>query len=85
MEGNWSILKGQIKENWGRLTDNDITVIDGKREQLLGALQKRYGYNKEQATEELNNWEKKHNKETDKKTSDQQAEKVSNADSRGKH
>jgi uncharacterized protein YjbJ (UPF0337 family) len=56
--GQWKIVKGKVKEKWGKLTDDDINQIDGKREQLLGFLQKRYGYEKERATQELENWEK---------------------------
>ena len=57
--GSWNELKGKIKEQWGRLTDDDIAEINGKREQLLGKLQKKYGYAKERAEQELKNWEKK--------------------------
>lgn len=55
--GQWKTIKGQVKEKWGKLTDDDITQIEGKREQLLGFLQKRYGYEKERAEEELEKWE----------------------------
>lgn len=51
-EGNWNIFKGKVKEKWGKLTDDDIDVIRGKRDQLVGALQKRYGYVREQAERE---------------------------------
>lgn len=56
-KGNWNIAKGKLKEKWGKLTDDDLTLINGKREQLLGVLQKRYGYAKEQAERELSAWE----------------------------
>lgn len=56
--GQWGVLKGHIKEKWGKLTDDDITQINGKRDQLLGLLQKRYGYEKERAEKELDLWEK---------------------------
>jgi uncharacterized protein YjbJ (UPF0337 family) len=56
--GQWNTVIGKVKEKWGKLTDDDITEIDGKREQLLGYLQKRYGYNEERAEQELENWEK---------------------------
>lgn len=49
MAGNWKQLKGKIKEKWGKLTDDDLTVIEGKQDQLAGILEKRYGYAKEQA------------------------------------
>lgn len=56
--GEWHKIKGKIKQNWGKLTDNDITQINGKREELIGRLQSRYGYVKEKAEQELSNWEK---------------------------
>jgi uncharacterized protein YjbJ (UPF0337 family) len=59
LKGDWNLLKGKIKENWGKLTDDDLTAINGKKDQLLGALQKKYGYAKEKAAEEFSNWEKK--------------------------
>jgi uncharacterized protein YjbJ (UPF0337 family) len=45
-----------VKEKWGKLTDDDLNVIAGKKEQLVGRLQERYGYSKEQAEKELNSW-----------------------------
>ena len=53
IEGNWKQLTGQVKEKWGKLTDADLTVIAGKRDQLAGVLQERYGLVKEQAEQEL--------------------------------
>jgi len=52
MSGNWKQLKGKIKEKWGKLTDDDLRVIEGKQDQLAGKLQERYGYAKEQARKE---------------------------------
>ncbi|MBI3864040.1 MAG: CsbD family protein [Planctomycetia bacterium] len=49
MAGNWKQMKGKLKEKWGKLTDDDFTVLEGKQEQLAGILEKRYGYAKEQA------------------------------------
>jgi uncharacterized protein YjbJ (UPF0337 family) len=54
--GNWKQAKGKVKEKWGKLTDDDLNVIEGKKEQLLGRLQERYGYSKEQAEKEVNSW-----------------------------
>jgi uncharacterized protein YjbJ (UPF0337 family) len=53
VEGKWTQLKGKVKQKWGKLTDDDITQINGKRDQLLGRLQERYGYNKKQAEDEV--------------------------------
>ena len=56
IEGNWKQFTGQIKAQWGHLTDDDLTVIAGKRDQLAGKLQERYGYAKEQAEKELDDF-----------------------------
>ncbi|VEC01563.1 CsbD-like [Cedecea lapagei] len=55
--GNWKQFKGTIKEKWGKLTDDDMTVIEGKRDQLVGKIQERYGYAKDQAEKEVKDWE----------------------------
>src|SRR5690606_32546144 len=47
VEGNWKQFRGQIKEHWGKLTDNDLDMIAGKRDQLEGKIQERYGYEKD--------------------------------------
>ena len=47
--GNWKQFKGKVKEQWGKLTDDDMTIIEGKRDQLVGKIQERYGYQKDQA------------------------------------
>ena len=57
--GNWKQVKGKVKEQWGKLTDDDMTVIEGKRDQLVGKVQERYGYAKDQAEKEVNDWEKR--------------------------
>ena len=49
VEGKWKQYKGNVKEKWGKLTDDDIDVINGKREQLVGKIQERYGLAKEAA------------------------------------
>jgi len=53
LKGNWKQLKGQVKEWWGDLTDDDIAKIDGNREKLVGTLQERYGYAKDRADMEV--------------------------------
>jgi uncharacterized protein YjbJ (UPF0337 family) len=60
--GNWKQFKGKMKEKWGKLTDDDMTVIEGKRDQLVGKIQERYGYAKDQAESEVKDWES-HNKD----------------------
>ena len=56
MEGSWKQAKGKVKEQWGKLTDDDLDAIAGKQEQLEGRLQQRYGYAKDQAAKEVNDW-----------------------------
>ena len=58
IQGDWKQFTGQVKEKWGKLTDSDLTVIAGKREQLAGILQERYGYAKEQVEMELDEFAK---------------------------
>jgi len=47
MQGNWKQFSGKVKEKWGKLTDDDLTYIAGKRDQLIGKIQERYGIKKE--------------------------------------
>jgi uncharacterized protein YjbJ (UPF0337 family) len=54
--GNWMQMQGKLKEQWGKLTDDDLTTISGKREQLEGKIQERYGYAKEQAKKEVDDF-----------------------------
>jgi uncharacterized protein YjbJ (UPF0337 family) len=54
ISGEWKHFKGKVKEKWGKLTDDELTIAAGKREQLAGLLQERYGYTKDQAEKELN-------------------------------
>jgi len=56
--GSWKQATGKLKEKWGKLTDDDLTVVAGKREQLSGLLQNRYGMAKEQAERELDDFVK---------------------------
>ena len=58
VSGNWKQFKGQAKQKWAKLTDDDLTYVDGKREQLLGRVQERYGIAKDEAEKQLNEWEK---------------------------
>jgi uncharacterized protein YjbJ (UPF0337 family) len=63
IKGQWHVIKGKLKEQWGRLTDNDIMQIEGSIEELAGALQKAYGYDQDEAHKEIrkfidtNKWE----------------------------
>ena len=53
VEGKWKQYSGKVKEKWGKLTDDDLTTISGKRDQLVGRIQERYGVAKEQAEEQV--------------------------------
>jgi uncharacterized protein YjbJ (UPF0337 family) len=56
VSGNWKQIQGKVKEKWGRLTDDDLKVINGQRDQLEGKLQERYGYAKDQARKDVDAW-----------------------------
>lgn len=60
LEGNWLQFKGKVKEQWGKLTDDDLDVILGKRDQLLGKIQERHGLTKEAAEKQLAQWHARH-------------------------
>ncbi|WP_372826208.1 CsbD family protein [Polaromonas sp.] len=53
IEGNWMQFKGKVKEQWGHLTDDDLDIIAGKRDQLLGRIQARHGLAKDEAEKQL--------------------------------
>jgi uncharacterized protein YjbJ (UPF0337 family) len=55
--GNWKQVKGVVRERWGKLTDDDVDVIAGKRDILLGKIQEKHGLAKEVAEKELKDWE----------------------------
>jgi uncharacterized protein YjbJ (UPF0337 family) len=52
-EGRWKQLKGDMKRTWGKLTDDDLDRAEGNRDKLVGSLQERYGWEKNQAEREL--------------------------------
>ena len=49
IKGSWKQMTGRVKQKWGKLTDDDLTLIGGKRDELVGKLQERYGYEKDRA------------------------------------
>jgi uncharacterized protein YjbJ (UPF0337 family) len=57
VKGQWKQFRGKVKENWGQLTDDDLDRIEGRRDQLLGAVQKRYGLAREEAERQVHNFE----------------------------
>jgi len=58
MKGKWKQMKGSVKERWGKLTDDDLDVIDGQQEQLIGTIQERYGIAREAAQKQVDEWNK---------------------------
>ena len=60
IKGNWKQFKGNLKEQWGKLTDDDFDVIDGRREQLVGKLQERQGLAREAAEKQISDWQARH-------------------------
>jgi len=56
VEGNWKQMKGAVREKWGKLTDNDLEQIAGKKDQLVGRIQERYGISREVAQEQADQW-----------------------------
>ena len=73
IEGNWKQLKGKMREQWGKLTDNDWEQIAARKDQLLGKLQERYGYTREQAKRAYDDWHHNHKTAAKVKTADKVA------------
>jgi uncharacterized protein YjbJ (UPF0337 family) len=57
IEGNWTTAKGKIREQWGKLTDDELDVVAGKRDQLIGLIQQRYGKTKDAVEQEVSEYE----------------------------
>ena len=60
MEGNWMQVKGKVRETWGKLTDDDVDVIAGKRDQLIGKIKERYGKSVDVIDKEVTAFERRH-------------------------
>lgn len=56
IEGKWKEMKGRVRDQWGKLTDDDLESISGKRDQLVGRLQQRYGMQRDAAESEVDRW-----------------------------
>jgi uncharacterized protein YjbJ (UPF0337 family) len=65
VEGNWKQFKGKVKEQWGKLTDDNLDVIAGKRDQLAGKLQEAYGYSKDEAERQISDFETRYGDDLD--------------------
>jgi uncharacterized protein YjbJ (UPF0337 family) len=55
-EGKWKQMKGSLKSRWGKLTDDDLDVIEGQKDQLVGRVQERYGIAKDEAQKQVDEW-----------------------------
>lgn len=73
IEGKWKQFRGQAKQQWGNLTDNDLEQINGKRDELLGRLQQRYGMAREDAQKKVDEWLKTLDRTSQTDTSHQTA------------
>ena len=60
IEGKWKQVKGEVRGKWGKLTDDDLEVIAGNKDKLVGALQERYGQSRDEAEREVDDWLKYH-------------------------
>lgn len=56
IKGQWKEMQGEAKRQWGKLTDDDLTRIEGDRDKLVGAVQKQYGRSKDEAEREVDEW-----------------------------
>ncbi len=56
VKGNWKQFKGRARQQWGKLTDDDLDRLEGNREELIGKIQARYGKTKDEAENEVNRW-----------------------------
>ena len=59
LAGKWKQVQGEVKKQWGKLTDDDLMIVEGKRDKLVGLVQERYGYAHEQAEQEVDDFIKK--------------------------
>ncbi|AJY45613.1 CsbD family protein [Martelella endophytica] len=56
IEGNWKQFRGEAQAQWGKLTNDDMDVVEGKREKLVGKIQERYGKERDEAERDVDNW-----------------------------
>jgi len=59
VSGDWKQFKGQLKQSWGKLTDDDLTYIEGSRDKMVGKIQERYGIARDEAEKQVSDWERK--------------------------
>lgn len=85
LEGKWKQVKGEVREKWGQLTDDDIHVIAGRRDQLIGRIQERYGIAKEEATREVDAFLKNLNAENARVPASDEREERARTKAAGQH
>jgi uncharacterized protein YjbJ (UPF0337 family) len=56
IEGNWKQFTGKVQQQWGKLTDDDLQLVEGRRNELVGRIQERYGYARDRAEREVDDW-----------------------------
>lgn len=56
IKGNWKQVRGEAKKRWGKLTDDDLLVIDGRRDKLIGKIQEAYGKSRDEADRDVDDW-----------------------------
>lgn len=56
LEGKWNQVKGTLRSKWGKLTDNDVELVKGKRDALIGRIQERYGIERDNAERQVDDW-----------------------------
>jgi len=59
IEGGWKQAKGRIKQQWGKLTDDDLDVVEGNAEELVGRVQQRYGVARDEAEKQVKDWQRR--------------------------
>jgi uncharacterized protein YjbJ (UPF0337 family) len=57
LKGQWTQLKGKVREKWGKLTNDDLDVIQGRTEQLVGRIRERYGVTRAEAERQIKDWQ----------------------------
>jgi uncharacterized protein YjbJ (UPF0337 family) len=56
VEGNWKQFRGQVQQQWGKLTNDDLDTVEGRRTELVGKIQERYGIAKDEAEKQVDTW-----------------------------
>ncbi|HUU24257.1 MAG TPA: CsbD family protein [Methyloceanibacter sp.] len=56
IEGNWKQFSGKAQQQWGKLTNDDLDVVEGRRAELVGKIQERYGIAKDEAEQQVDSW-----------------------------